>query len=222
VNHRADLIIERKGEDILLISAAGDQIQHINSATDDQLLERIQRQVWVQNLVDLTYPEQSFNVSLNLLGPREGGYLMAGESFGVTIRLEKPAYLLLLNISPAGKINVIYPYFKKEIKKFPADIPLRLANLGAIKKPFGIEYLKVFAFQQKPEQLHEFLNKSNVLPGSDLIQTLETMIAPNSNHNSRGASMEADNPSFSLRNLSITPREDKIAQATLQVVTLKQ
>ncbi len=105
-----------------------------------------------KELAGFSYAQQRFNVSVDLIGNK--GVLTENEEIGFTVRSEADAYILLLNIDTAGNINVIYPYYPRELAPIKAGVVKKWEQFGKIAPPwFGTEYLKVFAFEKQPAEL---------------------------------------------------------------------
>ena len=88
------------------------------------------------------------------------GVLVNGDSVGFNIRPDIDSYLLLINIDPAGSINVIYPLSRREMGKVSARTGLSLHDIGQVGPPFGIETIKVFAFRDRPSGFSQLMGSS--------------------------------------------------------------
>ncbi len=141
----------------------------------EELRDRLVRQVRVKELVGFTYPRQNFNVYVDLIGQK--GVLLEGEDVGFNLRAEADGYFLLLNIDSTGLVNIIYPYYADELNLIPASRGLQRPNLGTVKAPnFGTEYIKVFAFKQRPADLHRFLETDGLSPHDPRFDRLLQMV----------------------------------------------
>jgi hypothetical protein len=144
-----DLLIAKQGRSYLLTLANGFTLVAVAADKPQTVVEVINRRVLLKGLVGLTYPQQKFNVGLDLLG--KGGVLTEGDKIGFAIRPEADSHILLINVDPHGFISVIYPYKDEEMALVKGGRELRLPDIGEVTAPgFGTEYLKVFAFRQRP------------------------------------------------------------------------
>ena len=121
------------------------------------------------------YPNQSFNVTVDLTG-KHGDTVWLGDTVGYSMYTENSAYLLLLSINHEGTVYVIYPYEQEELAKVKAKQTVRLDNLGEVAPPVGREVLKLIAFQDKPQGFDQLLAGEDIRPGSSLYQQLEEML----------------------------------------------
>jgi hypothetical protein len=129
----------------------------------DDVIERIRRQVHIRELTELSFPNQKFNVSVSLIGQK--AVLTEGEDIGFVIRSEADSHILIINIDPAGLVNVIYPCYDKELLIIKANQDLSFPELSKVVPPnFGTEYIKVFAFKKQPESLKNFICAEDLLP----------------------------------------------------------
>lgn len=141
----------------------------------NKLKEQVKRQVMVRELIDFSYKNQDFNVFLNLLGSK--GVLVEGDSIGFSILPGSDTYVMLVNITPGGSINVLYPYNEHSIHRLKKGQELSLPDFGRISPPdFGTEHVKVFAFKNKPVDFEKYVRK-NFLPGSTLFKGLMNMVS---------------------------------------------
>lgn len=127
------------------------------------------------SLADKKYPNQSFNVTLDLLG-KHGDTVRIGDTVGYSMYTEEDAWLLLINIGPTGTVHVIYPYYKSELAKAKAHQTVSLENLGKVTGPVGKEVLKMIAFKEKPQGFDEFVGIENIRPGTSRYQQLEKIL----------------------------------------------
>ncbi len=155
------------------------------------------------SLADKKYPNQSFNVTLDLLG-KHGDTVRIGDPVGYSMYTEEDAWLLLINIGPTGTVHVIYPYYESELAKAKAHETVRLENLGEVTGPVGKEVLKMIAFKEKPQGFDEFVGVENIQPGSARYQKLEKLLGL------RGAGKERISNST------------KISQHTIRVVSIER
>lgn len=136
------------------------------------LVDRVRLQVRAMRLAGLRYSGQPFNVFLDIPGNK--GVFLEGEPFGFHIRAEKKSYFLFINIDPAGTINVIYPFHEREMT---AREDVVMPNAAEVVPPhFGAEYLKVFAFSEKPAALKTLMGAS-FSPTDPKFDTLMAMVS---------------------------------------------
>jgi hypothetical protein len=140
-----------------------------------------------------------------------GGILMEGDTFGFIARPEAASYILLLDIDPAGNVNVLYPYKESELQQIKGSAVLNLAGLGEVVAPFGTEYLKVFAFERQPVELKKIMGKT-LTPGSSLYKVLEQMVGINPLNPGSSAEMRNDVAQSTIR-LASYPGNEKMEVA---------
>ncbi len=146
-----DIRVSRKRDVFRLHLSNGYPLAALPAGKPDQVVERLARQVKIKGLVGLSIKGQRFNVFVELTGP--DGVLVEGDEVGFRVDVEADSYLLLINIDPTGFINVIYPYKREELAVRKANVDLRLSEIGEVQPPFGVEYIKAFAFRRRPPGL---------------------------------------------------------------------
>jgi hypothetical protein len=171
-----DLLLVKKQNDIVLALPNGHPIGGFTSLESQQVLNRIRRHLSIQPLIDLSYPKQQFNVSLELSGLFQRSIIREGERFGFEIHSEKAVYALLIDIDPAGAVHVLYPFDKTELQPIGPGSSNILDGKCRAFWPFGTETLKLFAFLSRPDELETLMGRQNLHPGSPEFEILEKMI----------------------------------------------
>ena len=196
-----DLVLVKEQEDIVLTLPNGHPISHFTSFESQRVLDRIRRHLSIQPLIDLNYPKQQFNISLELNGPHQKSIIREGERFGFEIHTEKKVYVLLIDIDPAGAVHVLYPFDNTELQPIAPGLSKILDGKCRAFWPYGTETLKLFAFLNRPDELETLMGRQDLHPGSPLFETLEKMVG--------------------IRNRTIldAPVENDAAQAVLQITT---
>ena len=139
----------------------------------DLLVERLARQVRIKELVGLSFLGQSFNVFVELTGP--DGVLMEGDSVGFRVGADEDGFILLINIDPTGLINVIYPSERGDLSVTGRNMGLNLPGVGEVVSPFGSEYIKAFAFRDRPAGLEKMIG-GTFGPGDERFSELMNMV----------------------------------------------
>lgn len=152
VDHDGDLGVRQRGDRVQLIGPAGDPILDAG-ATDPNLLTRIAAQVWLNR----TLPPGTNSLGLRAEtdpGSRGNTYVQC-ESFVFEVRLEKPAYVMLLNLDAQGHLTVLYPTQPSERQVVPAGVAKALPSADPkdhilVTAPFGSDQVAVLAFEKLP------------------------------------------------------------------------
>jgi hypothetical protein len=196
-----DLMLIKEQNEVVLTLPNRHPIARFTSFESQQFLDRIRRHLRIQPLINLSYPKQQFNVSLELSGPFQRSIIREGERFGFEIHTEKSVYALLIDIDPAGAVHVLYPFDKTELQPIGPGSSKILAGKCRALWPFGTETLKLFAFLSRPDDLETLMGRQDLHPGSPEFEILEKMIGIRS------------------RIFLDTPVKNNAAQAALQLTT---
>ena len=137
------------------------------------VVQRVAHNQAVRGLIDFKPSDPSFNVFVNILTTK--GVLAEGEAFDLDVKIEKDAYLLLFDVDPLGKINIIYPAYPQELEMIKAGYDMSLVNI-AVVPPFGMEHLKALAFTEKPEDMFHLMGRS-FTPDQNAFQVLKNLVA---------------------------------------------
>jgi hypothetical protein len=150
-----DVRVEPRPGGALLLHGSGDRLFEFEGAAPEvarQVAARIRRQAGVHPLLNMSFPSQTFNISLQL--PVLRGYLLVGEHHMLRIDSEMHAFLVILNIDVEGKVAVLYPSSGGELKHTTAGLNLEI--FADPNFPTGTEFIKVFAFEQRPPGIEGF------------------------------------------------------------------
>jgi hypothetical protein len=170
-----DLRIVQDALGFKLLHPGGDAIASYEPDQLAEVLKRVSRQVAVQGLVDLAFPQQDFAVTLEIPGNR--GSLKEGEAFTIEFTAERDSHVLLVDIDRDGYVSVLYPFDAQEA------LAVRTGRVPAtgelhVSPPFGTEYLKLVAFQEKPAGFDAWVgNNRRFAPTGPEIAKLLRMIA---------------------------------------------
>jgi hypothetical protein len=153
-----DLLVVQDDAGFKLFHPSGDELASYDAAQLAEVLKRVSRQAAVQGLIDLTFPEQDFNVTLEIPGNR--GFLEQGEEFTIEFSAETDSHVLLVDVDGQGYVSVLYPFDAEEARpvrkgRVPATGELRVAP------PFGTDHLKLLAFRDKPPGLEKWMGRGD-------------------------------------------------------------
>ena len=205
-NDDPDLIITKDGDAVVLALPNMHPLCRFTSFDIHQVVDRIRRHLRIQPLINLIYPQQQFNVEIELIGSYQKSIISEDETFGFEIRTEKPAYLLLIDVDPSGAVHVLHPFDKSELQPLaPGEKKIMTGRLRALW-PFGTETVKLFAFTHKPKTLELFLGKEDIHPDSALFNNLERLVGVRGMKSTR-ASVRTDAAQAAL-NLTSYPKAD--------------
>ena len=155
----SDVTVRQIGEEILLISAAGDVIVRSKKTDLKTISKLVEHQAVVHRLVNKSMI-QDFNVNLEIYGNGKGSVAVKGETVGFSITTERDAYLLLVDIDPAGNINVIYPFYNKELQPITARKPFIRKDIAIVGTPYGRDFVQVYAFEKLSAELKQMVGVS--------------------------------------------------------------
>lgn len=155
------LRLSREGGAYVLWLANGDQLWSTPEASE--VVERVARYVAGRELVELRSPDQPFNVWMRVGDDNGRTTFFIGESLTLTLRSERAAQLVIVNIDPEGYVNAV-------ALSIGQDQDLALGEIGHIEPPLGTEYLKVFAFPQPVSGLGRLTFRAILEPHDPAVQ----------------------------------------------------
>jgi hypothetical protein len=153
VEREGDMTLRQRGEQVQLLGPAGDPIVS-TSAGDPNLIKRIAAQAWLNRVLP------AGNGSLGLRaetdpGSRGNTYVQC-ETFVFEVRLQKPAYVMLLDLDSEGNLTVLYPTRASERQIVTSGAPRAIPGTDPkehilVTAPFGSDQVAVMAFERLPD-----------------------------------------------------------------------
>ena len=152
VDKDGDLTLSQSGTQAQLKGPAGDPIVS-TAASDPNLLKRIAAQAWLNRAIP------SGNDSLGLRaetdpGSRGNTYVQC-ESFVFEVKLQRPAYVMLLDLDSQGDLTVLYPTSASERQIVPSGAARAIPGADpkdhiVVTAPFGTDQVTVLGFEKQP------------------------------------------------------------------------
>ncbi len=153
VEREGDMTLRQRGDQVQLLGPAGDPIVS-TSAGDPNLIKRIAAQAWLNRVL----PAGSGGLGLRAEtdpGSRGNTYVQC-ETFVFEVRLQKPAYVMLLDLDSEGNLTVLYPARASERQVVTAGAPRAIPGTDPkehilVTAPFGSDQVAVLAFERLPD-----------------------------------------------------------------------
>jgi hypothetical protein len=153
VEREGDLTLRQRGDQAQLLEPAGDPIVS-TTAGDPNLIKRIAAQVWLNRVVPTG--KDSLGLRAETDPGSRGNTFVQCESFVFEVRLQKPAYVMLLDLDSEGNLTVLYPTRASERQVVAAGSPRAIPSADPkdhilVTAPFGSDQVAVLAFERLPE-----------------------------------------------------------------------
>jgi hypothetical protein len=153
-----DLTLRERSGKAELLGPAGDPILE-TTAADPILIRRIAAQAWLNRVLPAS--KGGLGLRTETSPGSRGNTFVQCESFAFDVRLEKPAYVMLLDLDPQGNFSVLYPTRPSEreiiaagaVKAIPGGDP---KDQIVVIPPFGTDQVAVLAFEKAPTIFAEF------------------------------------------------------------------
>jgi Caspase domain/Domain of unknown function (DUF4384) len=152
VDSGGDLILRQRGDTAQLSGPAGDPIVS-TTAADPLLLKRIAAQAWLNRT--LPAGDASLGLRAETDPGSRGNTFVQCESFAFEVRLQKPAFVMLLNLDAQGNLTVLYPTDAAERRVIADGAPVAIPGADPkdhilVTAPFGTDQVAVLAFERLP------------------------------------------------------------------------
>jgi len=152
VESGGDLAVRQTGEQVQLMGPAGDPVV-TTTANDENLIRRIAAQAWLNRTLPVGTDQLGLRADTDP-GSR-GNTFVQCESFVFEVRLQKPAYLMLLDLDSQGYLTVLYPAGPLERRMVPSGVATAIPGADpkdhiVVTPPFGTDLVTVMAFEKQP------------------------------------------------------------------------
>jgi hypothetical protein len=147
-----DLALRQTADQVQLVGPAGDPVSTA-AANDPSLLKRIAAQAWLNRAIPKGGDKLGLRADTDP-GSRGNTYVQC-ESFVFEVRLQKPAYVMLLDLDSEGNLTVLYPAGPLERRVVPSGVATAIPGAEpkdhiVVTPPFGTDLVTVMAFEQQP------------------------------------------------------------------------
>jgi hypothetical protein len=149
---RGDMVVQQRGTQVQLSGPAGDPILS-TTAGDPSLIRRIAAQAWLNRIVPAGTDAMGLRAETDP-GSRGNTYVQC-ESFVFEVRLQKPAFVMLLDLDAQGNFTVLFPTRESERQIVAAGVARAIPGTDPrdhilVTAPFGSDQVAVLAFERQP------------------------------------------------------------------------
>jgi hypothetical protein len=152
VAQAGDLVLRQSGEQLQLMGPAGDPV--LNTTADDpNVIKRIAAQAWLNR--SMPAGGESLGLRADTDPGSRGNTYVQCESFVFEVRLQKPAFVMLLDLDSQGDLTVLYPAGALEQRVLPSGVATAIPGADPkdhilVTPPFGTDLVTVVAFEKSP------------------------------------------------------------------------
>jgi hypothetical protein len=152
VDKEGDLAVRQQGDRVELLGPAGDPIVSAPSA-DPKLVKRIAAQAWLNRV--LPAGSNSLGLRAETDPGSRGNTFVQCESFIFQVQLQKPAYVMVLDLDSDGNLTALYPTRASERQVVAAGATRAIPGTDPksrilVTPPFGSDQVAVIAFERMP------------------------------------------------------------------------
>jgi hypothetical protein len=153
VDKEGELIVRQSGDEVTLLGPAGDPVTS-TTAGDPNLLKRIAAQAWLVRTVPVQ-PTNTLGLRADTEPASRGNTYVQCEDFVFEVKLQKPAFVLLLDLDSSGNLTVLYPASPLERRMLPQGVATAIPGPEPkdhilVTPPFGADLVTVIAFEKQP------------------------------------------------------------------------
>ena len=151
----------------------------------DEVVQRVAWQALIHELLVESFRGQNFNVELNILDvktvrdedgrqrrqvtARTNAELFVGRTYEMTYGADVPAYFLLVSVDVHGVMRLLVPWTEQDLSSKSEG---RIPDLN-VSRPTGTEFVKLFAFRERPAGLEAWLPERGA-GGRSVVRSIES------------------------------------------------
>jgi hypothetical protein len=180
----ADVVLHASKGGVALRTMGGDLLTELPpaAATGRPLRDNLRQLAWAHRLRQVAERHRRGPLAVEVNPPEFGGNFRVGAEIRFVVRPDREAWLLMLNVDSAGRVSVLYPFDRSELRPLQAGrartIPGPEPVPGIkVKLPEGMDIQMVFAFDAEPPELRTLLSLSSRDPDDARLARLEPMLA---------------------------------------------
>lgn len=174
-----DIQLTSNSKQLELWSRTGDKLGSTASMDNKAAMSRLRQYAWGKKLRLIAIENQQGFLALDFNPSRFGGNYLIGEKLNLTLKSQKPAHILLINIDSNGLLSVLYPFTSKELVLQPKQ---QLLNIPApndfivVKEPVGTDMLFAFAFERKNPKLEKLVGLTDIETADPRLLLLQQLL----------------------------------------------
>jgi hypothetical protein len=153
VDKGGDLVVHESDGVVALLGPAGDPVT-ATTESDPKLLKRIAAQAWLARTVPAVKADTLGLRADTEPASRSNTYVQC-ENFVFEVKLQKPAFVMLLDLDSEGNLTVLYPSSPLERRMLPNGVATAIPGSDPkdhilVTPPFGTDLVTVLAFEKQP------------------------------------------------------------------------
>lgn len=159
-----------------VITSAGDRIARLGDPA--RLQAQVVQLAWAQALRQLAERHRRAVLPAELAPSIFGGNFREGQRVSVSVRPDRDAWVLVLNINADGKVSALYPYLPHEAAALPGARahPIPPGDTIQVQKPYGMDYQFVFGFDSRPEGFERWVRAVDMPPDDARLSALMRLL----------------------------------------------
>jgi len=180
VDKEGDLVVRQSGEKVQLLGPAGDPVTS-TSASDPNLLKRIAAQAWLVRTVPAVMKD-TLGLRADTEPASRGNTYVQCENFVFEVKLQKPAFVMLLDLDSEGNLTVLYPASPLERRMLPNGVATAIPGADPkdhilVIPPFGTDLVTVMAFEKQPAFFGDLMGAQRFAADSSQADSLSRGLA---------------------------------------------
>jgi len=168
--------VVKTGQTLELMTASSSLLARTAVNQPETVVNGLHQMAWADKIESLAMQGRRGVLPVDFLPSELGVSREVGDKLSFTVKPERDAHLLMVNINALGDVSVIYPYQPSELRPIAGGSATMLTEFP-VQDPPGTDIQLWFAFERKPAELERQVNRLYLKPGDSRLSELERMIA---------------------------------------------
>ncbi len=146
------------------------------------LRDSLRQLAWAHRLRQVAERHRRGALAVEVSPALYGGNFRIGAEIRFVVRPDREAWLLMLNVDSAGRVSVLYPFDRSELRPLQAGRARTIPGADPepaikVQPPEGMDIQMVFAFDAEPPELRSLLRLVSADPDDARLARLEPLLA---------------------------------------------
>lgn len=156
---KANISVINNDNEYVFSNPSGDMIYRQDVGNTADYVKQIKYLTWLEK-VQLLLDSSKQKMVGEMQGVGRGLSLVEGDSIGFTLYPSAGGYLIIVNFTSTGEINLLYPAVKEEDIRYQPNTLVRKHDFAQVTTPFGRETVYALMFDEKLELPEHLLGAS--------------------------------------------------------------
>ncbi|MDI9245960.1 caspase family protein [Marinobacter sp. CHS3-4] len=161
-----------------VVDRGGELVRSLSQVDAGAIEQQIVYERWLQKLLSETRDSaRGMGIEAGFSDLARGSAAVAGELIGLDVRLPDGGYLMILNYTSDGTVNVIYPFTDAEAKRVASQSKISFTDLMQVTEPYGRDVVHFVVLNDPHETYQSLVGNAQFAYDSSMGTRLRELLA---------------------------------------------